>query len=82
MIKRIKLDVLAHHAQRGLIHADPVLMAKYAAMVSAFAQVVQLTALVSALPRPPVAEAAIMIKYASTVSAFAQTAQKNAIIDV
>jgi len=57
-------------------------MAKYAAMVSAFAQVVQLTALVSALPRPLVAEAAIMIKYASTMSAFAQTAQKNAIIDV
>jgi hypothetical protein len=82
MIKRIKLDALAHHAQRALIHADPVLMAKYAAMVSAFAQVVQLTALVSAWLRRPVAEAVGKARYASMVSASARKAQKNAIIVV
>ena len=78
----MKLNASGRHAQRELILADPVLMAKYAAMVSAFAQVVQLTALVSAWLRPPVAKAVRMARYASTVSASAQTAQKNAIIDV
>ena len=82
MIKRIKLNALAHHAQRGRIHADPVLMAKYAAMVSAFAQVVRLTALVSAWLRHPVVEAVGMAKYALMACAYARKAQKNAIIGV
>ena len=82
MIKRIKLNALAHHAQLGLTHADPVLMVKYAAMVSAFAQVVRLTALVSAWLRHPVVESVGMAKYALMASASARKAQKNAIIGV
>ncbi len=78
----MKLNVSAPHVPLGLIPVDPVLTARYAAMVGAFAQAVQPTALVSAWLRPHVAEAVIMARYALMVSAFALTAQKNAIISV
>ena len=60
--------------------ADPVLTAKYAAMVSVFVQAVQPIALVSAWLRPHVAETVRMTKYALMASAFVQTAQRNAMI--